>query len=139
MYYYHKMAKISLPGLGRAKGSEAARLRQKKHGLLRSLRLPDDALPGSLSLTYTRCGKANCRCAEGEGHPGWQLTFMIEGKKRVERIPAEWAEEVRQRVESGRAFREAVNEVLEANAELLVLERRQRGKKRKGTKTKKRK
>jgi hypothetical protein len=44
----------------------------------------------------------------------------------VERIPAEWADEVRRRVEAGRAFREAVAEVFALNAELLVLERRQR-------------
>jgi hypothetical protein len=52
---------------------------------------------------------------------------MVNGKKRVERIPAEWAEEVRRRVEAGRAFKEAWTEILVANAELLVLERRQRG------------
>lgn len=113
------------------KGAAATRLRQKKHGLLKDLRLAEDALPGSLSLTHTRCGKPQCRCAEGEGHPGWQLTFMVGGKKRVERIPAEWAEEVGRRVEAGRSFREAVSEILTANAELLTLERKQRGRKRK--------
>jgi hypothetical protein len=113
------------------KGDEATRLRQKKYALLRSLRLAEDALPGSLSLTHTRCGKPQCRCVEGPGHPGWQLTFMVEGKKRVERIPAEWVEDVERRVEAGRSFREAVSEILTANAELLVLERKQRGRKRK--------
>lgn len=113
------------------KGDEATRLRQKKYGLLKDLRLAEDALPGSLSLTHTRCGKPQCRCAEGPGHPGWQLTFMVGGKKRVERIPAEWAEDVGRRVEVGRSFREAVSEILTANAELLTLERKQRGGKRK--------
>lgn len=105
---------------------EAARLRQKKRKALKELRIPEDALPGSLALTYTRCGKANCRCAGGEGHPGWQLTFMVAGQKRVHRIPAEWAEEVQERVEAGHAFKEVLGEVLTANAELLVLARKQR-------------
>jgi hypothetical protein len=54
---------------------------------------------------------------------------MVEGKKRVETIPADWVEDVQQRVDAGRAFKDAVTEVLTANAELLVLERKQRGKK----------
>lgn len=112
-----------------AQGSRAARLRQRRLARLQALQIPPDALPGSLALSYTRCGKPTCRCAQGgaaSGHPGWQLTFRVGGRKRVERIPAEWADEVRRRVEAGRAFREAVAEVFALNAELLVLERRQR-------------
>ena len=63
---------------------------------------------------------------KGEGHPSWSLTFMVGGKKRVEHIPTEWVEEVRGRVELGRQAKEAVAEILAANAQLLALERRQR-------------
>mgnify|MGYP001061518647 FL=1 len=51
---------------------------------------------------------------------------MASGKKRVERIPKEWVEEVQRRVQAGRQFQEALREVLTANAELLVLWRKQR-------------
>jgi hypothetical protein len=51
---------------------------------------------------------------------------MAAGKKRVERIPKDWVDEVRQRVQAGRAFQDALREVLTANAELLVLWRQQR-------------
>jgi hypothetical protein len=50
---------------------------------------------------------------------------MVDGKKRVERIPRDWVEEVGRRVEAGREFQDAVREVLAANAQLLGLERRQ--------------
>lgn len=112
------------------KGAPAARLRQRKFERARRFRLPDavrDLLPGSLSQTARRCGKPTCHCRTGEGHPSWYLTFMAGGEKHVERIPAEWAEEVRRRVEAGRAFKDAVAEVLAANAQLLVLWRRQMG------------
>jgi hypothetical protein len=131
VYSYLKMRKFIMTEFKGPNGDDATRLRQKRYALLKSLHLSEDALPGSLSLTHTRCGKPQCRCAEGPGHPGWQLTFMVEGKKRVERIPAEWAEDVGRRVEAGRSFREAVGEILTANAELLVLERKQRGRKHK--------
>ncbi len=107
------------------KGPRAAHLRQRKRRLLARLRIPPDALPGSLALTHRRCGKPSCHCADGEGHPVWSLTFMVNGRKRVERIPADWAEGVRRRVGEGREFKQAVAEIFTANAELLVLGRKQ--------------
>jgi len=107
------------------KGPQAARLRQRKFALIRQFQLPEDLLPGSLSVSYTRCGKPTCHCVQGERHAAWSLTFMAAGKKRVERIPKPWVEEVRRRVQAGRAFQDALREVLTANAELLVLWRKQ--------------
>jgi hypothetical protein len=107
------------------KGDAASRLRQRKHAALRALQVPEEALPGSLALCHRRCGKPTCHCAKGEGHPIWQLTYMIDGKKRVERIPDEWVDEIRRRVDAGRQFKDAIAEVFNANAELLVLWRRQ--------------
>jgi hypothetical protein len=109
------------------KGPQAARLRQRKFELLRRFAIPPDLLPGSLSLTHRRCGQPTCHCAKDKkGHPVWSLTFMAAGKKRVERIPNEWVEEVQSRVEAGREFKDAVAEVFAANAQLLALWRKQR-------------
>ena len=109
------------------KGPQAARLRQRKFELLRRFAIPPDLLPGSLSLTHRRCGQPTCHCArDKQGHPLWSLTFMAGGKKRVERIPNEWVEEVQGLVEAGREFKEAVAEVFAANAQLLALWRKQR-------------
>jgi len=112
-------------------GDRAARLRQRKFAVLRRYEITADIvrdlLPGSLSETRRRCGKATCHCATGEGHLSAYLTFMVDGHKRVERIPAAWVADVRRRVQAGRAFKEAVAEVLAANAQLLVLERQQTG------------
>jgi hypothetical protein len=115
----------------RGLGPLASRLRQRKFQLLRRFSIPEDALPGSLSLTHLRCGKPTCHCADDRGHPVWSLTFMVQGKKRVQHIPKEWVEEVRRRVRAGREFQDAVREVLAANAQLLVLERKRLKKKKK--------
>jgi hypothetical protein len=109
-----------------SKSPEAARLRQRKFALLRQFQLPQDLLPGSLTVSYTRCGKPTCHCVKGERHAAWSLTFMADGKKRVERIPKDWVDDVRRRVQAGRAFQDALREVLTANAELLVLRRKQK-------------
>lgn len=118
-YIYNKVSK-------EPKGPQAARLRQRKYEILRRYAIPADLLPGSLSLTHLRCGKPTCHCAKGEGHPVWSLTFMVKGKKQVQHIPKDWVEEVRKRVQAGRNFQDAVREVLAANAQLLVLAKKQR-------------
>jgi len=110
------------------KGPQAARLRQRKYDLVRRFALPQDLLPGSLTETATRCGKRTCHCAQPDdpGHTAWTLTFMSHGRRRVERIPKAWAEQVRDRVRAGRQFQDAVRDLLTANAELLVLARKQK-------------
>jgi hypothetical protein len=110
----------------RPKGSQAARIRQRKYELMRQFQIPDDLLPGSLSMQHLRCGKPNCRCAKGEGHAVWSLTFMVDGKKHVQHIPKHLVDEVRKKVAAGREYQDAVREVLAANAQLLVLARKQR-------------
>lgn len=131
LHYCDKMVRIT--PMNQPKGPEATRLRQKRLHSLRALRVPEDGLLGSLSETHVRCGKPNCRCAKPgeEGHPRWLFTFMVQGQRHVESVPAEWVEELRRRLERGRAFKEAAGELFAANAELWVLERKQRGKKRK--------
>ena len=112
------------------RGALASRLRQRKFEFVRRFHLPHDLLPGSLSLSHLRCGKPTCHCAKGPRHPVWSFTFMVRGKKHVQHIPKDWVEDVRRRVEAGREFQDAVREVLAANAQLLVLARQQRGKRR---------
>jgi len=58
------------------------------------------------------------------------LTFMVNGKKRVEWIPEEWVEQIRPLVDQGREYKQAVADVLAANAELLALWRKESAKKR---------
>jgi hypothetical protein len=110
---------------------------------------PKARLPAGASASIRSCGSINspmnccpdldpnppplrqaqlsCASDQGPGHPIWFLTFMSGGKRRVERIPKEWVEDIRRRVEAGRAMQEAIKEMLTANAELLVLWRRQKG------------
>ena len=115
--------KTALPA---ARGPEASRLRRRARLLLARFSVPENALPGSLALSYRRCGKPSCHCAEGERHPFWTLTFMAGGKKRVEAIPAGWVELIRPRVAAGRRLKQLAAEVLAINAQLLVLARNQR-------------
>jgi hypothetical protein len=107
------------------KGPLAARLRRRVKHLLDRVELPPTGLPGSLALSHSRCGKPSCHCADGQGHPVWSLTFMRDGQKQVERIPPDWVDSVRLRVQQARQFKEAAAEIFTANAQLLALQRDQ--------------
>jgi hypothetical protein len=107
------------------KGPLAARLRRRVQHLLDRVELPPTGLPGSLALSHSRCGKPSCHCADGKGHPVWSLTFMLDGQKHVERIPPDWVDSVRLRVQQARQFKEAVAQIFTANAQLLALQRDQ--------------
>src|ERR1017187_5200204 len=86
-------------------GTKASALKRRKRKLLTRLRIPPDALPGSLVLSHRRCGKPGCHCAEGTAHPFYSLTFMVAGKKHVESVPAEWIDAVRPAVDAAQASR----------------------------------
>jgi hypothetical protein len=109
-----------------ARSPEASRLRQRKYALVRKFGLPEDLVGGSLSNTPRRCGKLNCHCAKGRGHSQWGVTFSRGGRKRVERVPADWVEELEQAVLDSQAYLAAVKEVMAINLELLAQTRRQR-------------
>ena len=98
----------------------------RRRKLLASLSLPPEGLPGSLAQSRRRCGSLTCHCHEDGGHLSWTLTFMVEGKKRVEHVPNEAVDAVRQRVEVGNAFKGGIAEVMSINAQLMVLERQRR-------------
>jgi len=110
------------------RGPQAGRLRQRKAQLLRRFAIPQDLLPGSLSQSHLRCGKPTCHCARPKdpGHPIWTWTFMVKGRKHTQHIPKDWVPEIQRRLRAGREFQDAVREVLAANAQLVVLARRQR-------------
>ena len=111
-----------------ARNRQASLLRQRKYRLVRRFGLPENALGGHLAMTYRRCGKPTCHCANGQGHPMWTLSYSFAGKKRVEVLPESLASELAPLVEQGRELREAVMEVLAINLQLLRLWREeQRG------------
>lgn len=108
-----------------AKSAEASRLRVRKHALMRQFGLPETLIGGSLVVSRRACGKPNCHCARGTGHPQWSITGSYRGKKRVERIDPAWAAELEQAVLATRAYMDAIKEVMAINLALLAMTRAQ--------------
>ena len=53
--------------------------------------------PGSYRKVYCKCGKINCRCYSGKGHPYSRITFSEDGRSRTKAIHdsnIEWIKKV---------------------------------------------
>lgn len=66
-----------------------------------------------------RCGKPNCRCATGEGHPSTVLSYKEGGKTKFLMLPAADVEQVQAATERFRAAKARVE--AEGNAGLAAL------------------
>jgi len=115
----HRIARFA------AKGVESSRLRQRKYALVRRFGFPEELLGGALTLTHRRCGKAGCRCAAGERHPMWTLTYSVDGNRHVEVIPRELVEQLKPLVDRCREHLDALRELGAINAQLLHLWRKE--------------
>jgi len=51
--------------------------------LLRRIGKVGPFVGASLNCVRHRCGNPRCRCARGEGHPSWRLTFKDKNQKTV--------------------------------------------------------
>lgn len=91
----------------------------------------DRMLWGSLGAVYRRCGRPTCHCASGEKHgPVFYLTRGEHGRTRNIYVPPELREEVEAGVAAYRRYRELGQEIAEANARRLGLEKKRRRRRR---------
>jgi hypothetical protein len=66
---------------------------------------------GTLLLRKRRCGKANCRCVEGQGHESLFLVVSEDGRTRQLFVPKDWESRVRLWVEDYHRARALLEEV----------------------------
>jgi len=81
--------------------------RQTRGRLVRSLGALREMLPGSFVERRRKCGKPNCRCADGKPehlHLQFLLSAMAEGKLQTFHVPADLAAETRSQVELHHRF-----------------------------------
>src|SRR6476619_4018881 len=78
-------------------------------------------LTGPLVEQTRRCGKAGCRCAEGEPHgPYVYFAPKTAGRGRLRYVPAALVEVVRRCVQTGVEVEGVLAEISAINAELLA-------------------
>ena len=96
-------------------------LRRRRTALCKRLMKVGPILRGSLIERYKRCGRPDCHCAKGRGHgPKYYLSVSYPKQRpRMEYVPEQYLEPVRQRLENYRELRELIEELCVINLELL--------------------
>lgn len=63
-------------------------------------RMPDPAhvMRASLITRSIKCGKPNCRCANGEGHKSLYLSSYYNGKTQLDSVPKAYRDKVSQSI-----------------------------------------
>jgi hypothetical protein len=81
----------------------------------------EQVLAGSLVEQTRRCGKPDCRCADGEPHgPYVYLSPRPQGRGRLRYVPAGLIATVRARLHRGEQVQAALAEIAAINLELLA-------------------
>lgn len=68
-----------------------------------------------------KCGKAGCRCVQGELHESWVLAVSEKGRKRMRMVPKGKREQWARMAASYRRFRRARAELVKLFTEVLKL------------------
>jgi len=66
---------------------------------------------GTLLVRKRKCGKPNCRCAQGEGHESLFVVISEKGRARQFFVPKDWESRVRLWVQDYHRARELMEEV----------------------------
>jgi hypothetical protein len=75
-----------------------------------------DLLKGSLVKVATRCGNKNCKCAKGEKHEAYHLTFKNEkGVTRTVYVRKEKVGEVRIALKNYKMVKKTLNKIISLN------------------------
>jgi hypothetical protein len=97
-------------------------LRQRKAVLLRQISVHPDVMRASYVESYGKCGKANCRCHQGEKHgPFFYLTQCLAAghiKKFLLKTPQQ-QQRAREGIDHFNQLYEALEELSQINSELL--------------------
>ena len=88
---------------------------------LDALDVRGDVLAASLSKTRKVCGKPNCKCARGDKHVVYQLSWTEDGRRRSTHIRADELSEIRAAVGRYRHLRRCRAELLRIASEGAAL------------------
>ena len=88
-----------------------SRFDTRREAELRQLRNIGPVVAASLCERKVRCGNPNCKCARGEKHASWCLTFKQKGRTRTVHVPRAMLEEVEKWAKEYRRAKQLLREI----------------------------
>jgi hypothetical protein len=71
-----------------------SRFEVRRGAKLKELGQVGPLVAGSLCRVKRRCGNPNCKCARGDPHGAYALSFKVKGKTKTVHVPKEMVTEV---------------------------------------------
>lgn len=96
-------------------------LEKQRNALLHKLLGTQHMLRGTLGITYRKCGKPNCWCANESGHPYCRITWSENSQSKTRAIPQADANKVEDLTQSYRIFKENRKALREINKKIKLL------------------
>ena len=88
-----------------------SRFQNRQESKLRQLQAIGPVVAASLCRRMTKCGNPNCKCARGQKHESWCLTYKDEGKTHTVHVPRDMLREVRQWVKEHKRAKKLLKEI----------------------------
>jgi hypothetical protein len=88
-----------------------SRFETRRDAKLRQLGSLGPMVAASLCRRMVTCGNPNCRCARGEKHESWCLTYKVKARTRTVHVPRDMLEEVRAWVKEHKRARKLLAEI----------------------------
>lgn len=85
-----------------------------------------DMRPGTLQVTYSKCGKPNCRCAHDETAkhgPHYMVSRSLEGRMKHTRLRPEEVEAAQEQLDEYERFQAISAEFIHASEEVAETQR----------------
>jgi hypothetical protein len=93
-------------------------LKKRKALIMDSFPVPENVLRSSLITRFIKCGKPNCRCANGDGHESLYLSSYYHGHTYLDYVPKSYVEKVSQYLSDYETASSLLIELSEINLEL---------------------
>lgn len=94
-------------------------LKARRQELLDTMSDPANVMRASLITRSIKCGKPNCRCANGEGHKSLYLSSYYNGKTRLDFVPKAYKDAVSQCIKDYEDISALLIELSSINLELF--------------------
>jgi hypothetical protein len=94
-------------------------LNSRRVEIIESLPKPETVIRSSLITRHIKCGKSNCRCADGNGHESLYLSSYYRGHTYLDYVPKSYAEKVSICINTYDEISALLIEISEINLELF--------------------
>ena len=94
-------------------------LKARRQEILDAMPDPAHVMRASLITRSIKCGKPNCRCANGEGHKSLDLSSDYNGKTHLDSVPKAYKDSVSQCIKDYEDITALLTELSSINLELF--------------------